>query len=51
MKCTKFGREKEMLSSTIRMHKGTTHKACGKGLKMNPNRTTSHHKQYKFKRL
>lgn len=33
MMCRKCGRTKEMLSSTIRRHCGTTHKACGKGLK------------------
>lgn len=33
MKCDKCGRTKEMLSSVIRGHRGTTHKACGKGLK------------------
>lgn len=33
MQCIKCNRTKEMLSSTIRMHKGTTHKSCGKGLK------------------
>lgn len=33
MKCLKCGREKDMLSSTIRIKHGTTHKACGKGLK------------------
>lgn len=33
MKCIKCGREKKMLSSTIRNHKGTTHKSCGRGLK------------------
>lgn len=33
MKCLKCGREKDMLSSTIRLEKGITHKACGKGLK------------------
>lgn len=33
MQCVKCGRTKEMLSSTIRNHKGTTHKACGQFLK------------------
>ena len=33
MRCTKCGREKEMLSSTIRKHIGTSHRACGKGMK------------------
>ena len=33
MRCKKCGRVKEMLSSTIRKHRGTTHKACGKGIK------------------
>lgn len=33
MKCLICGREKDMLSSTIRKHCGTSHKACGKGLK------------------
>lgn len=33
MRCKKCGRVKEMLSSTIRKHSGTTHKACGKGIK------------------
>lgn len=33
MRCKKCGRVKEMLSSTIRRHSGTTHKACGKGIK------------------
>lgn len=33
MKCLKCGRLKEMLSSTIRLEKGITHKSCGKGLK------------------
>ena len=33
MKCTKCGREKDMLSSTIRYKHGTFHKACGKNLK------------------
>lgn len=33
MKCLICGREKDMLSSTIRHHCGTKHKACGKGLK------------------
>lgn len=38
MECNICGRKKNMLSSTIRMHKGTSHKSCGKGLK-----TLSHH--------
>lgn len=33
MKCNICGREKLMLSSTIRLSKGITHKACGKGIK------------------
>lgn len=33
MRCLKCGREKDMLSSTIRLEKGITHRACGKGLK------------------
>ena len=33
MKCTKCGREKSMIGACIHQHKGTTHKACGKGLK------------------
>lgn len=34
MKCTKCGREKEMLASTILLKKGITHKSCGQGLKL-----------------
>ena len=34
MKCLKCGREKNMLSSTIRLKKGINHSACGKGLKL-----------------
>ena len=37
MQCTKCGRTKNMLSSTIRRHSGTTHEACGKGLKLKSN--------------
>lgn len=33
MKCKKCGRTKKMSSPTIRRHSGTSHKACGKGLK------------------
>lgn len=33
MKCIICGREKDMLSSTIRKHFGTSHKSCGRGLK------------------
>ena len=33
MQCTICGRSKDMLSPTIRRRSGTTHKACGKGLK------------------
>jgi len=33
MKCNICGREKDMLSSTIRLGHGITHKACGKGIK------------------
>ena len=33
MKCLKCGRTKNMLSSTIRNHVGTSHQACGKGIK------------------
>lgn len=33
MECTKCHRQKEMLSSTILMHKGTSHSSCGKGIK------------------
>ena len=33
MRCRKCGRTKEMWSSIIRLHKGTTHKACGRGIK------------------
>ncbi|MBO6268754.1 MAG: hypothetical protein J6N19_06375 [Clostridium sp.] len=33
MRCKKCGREKEMLSSTIRYGHGISHKACGKGIK------------------
>lgn len=33
MKCNICGRTKEMLTSTIRMKHGITHKSCGKGLK------------------
>jgi hypothetical protein len=33
MECQICGRTKEMLSSTIRLEHGITHKACGKGLK------------------
>ena len=33
MRCVKCGREKKMLSSTIRIGHGIHHKACGKGLK------------------
>ena len=33
MRCSICGREKEMLSSTIRLKHGIYHKACGKGIK------------------
>ena len=33
VKCQKCGREKIMLKNTMDRHSGTTHKACGKGLK------------------
>lgn len=33
MRCVHCGREKWMLSSTVRRKCGTTHKACGRGLK------------------
>lgn len=33
MQCTKCGRTKSMLSSTIRLKRGITHKACGRGIK------------------
>jgi len=33
MRCCICGREKDMLSSTIRLKHGITHKACGKGIK------------------
>lgn len=32
MKCTKCGKEKLMLGSTVGLRKGTKHKSCGKGL-------------------
>lgn len=34
VKCAICGREKDMLGPTIFRHSGTTHKACGKGLKL-----------------
>ena len=33
MKCKKCGRTKEMLPNTLHRHSGTTHKACGNGIK------------------
>ena len=33
-KCTKCGREKIMKAYYLSQHKGTTHKACGQGLKL-----------------
>ena len=33
MVCTKCGREKLMLGATLARHSGTTHAACGKGMK------------------
>ena len=33
MRCTVCGREKNMIDHTVFKHCGTTHKACGKGLK------------------
>ena len=33
MRCTICGREKNMIDHTVFRHSGTTHKACGKGLK------------------
>lgn len=32
MKCTKCGKVKNMLASTVHARKGTSHKSCGKGL-------------------
>ncbi|MCD8082196.1 MAG: hypothetical protein LUE86_01395, partial [Clostridiales bacterium] len=34
MKCCQCGREKDMLAPNIAQHHGTTHKACGKGIKL-----------------
>ena len=34
MWCRKCGREKNLPRNCLYQHKGTTHKACGKGLKM-----------------
>ena len=34
VKCEKCGRIKSMLGATINRHSGTTHKSCGKGLKL-----------------
>lgn len=33
VECVKCGRKKDMIASTLKRRTGTTHKACGKGLK------------------
>lgn len=39
MQCQICGKEKIMRGSTIALHKGTSHKNCGKGLGISVNKT------------